>query len=199
VISFWKAGASNYGKGLLSLAAMFIHVFNNKQREAILNNWLVNLSGKVGQWYELDLLQEHLIFWIKVFFNSQSSAFENPFLQNIALNITGFSSLRTALEHILGISASTGNHHKPSKAADILTLVASHEEGDIFTFHPGQTQPFKAKDTFQIDMEKLRNGDQIRKSLDLDGVDMDDYEESTLEGEFRGDNGEDDPVSEYLK
>ncbi|KAF9778380.1 hypothetical protein BJ322DRAFT_983297, partial [Thelephora terrestris] len=51
---------------LLALAAMFIHVFNDKQREAILNNWLVNLTGKAGQWYEVDLLQEHLNFWIKV-------------------------------------------------------------------------------------------------------------------------------------
>ncbi|KAF9790841.1 hypothetical protein BJ322DRAFT_1104486 [Thelephora terrestris] len=126
-------GASNYGKELLALAAMFIHIFNDKQREAILNNWLVNLTGKAGQWYEVDLLQEHLNFWIKVFFNSRSSAFDSPFLQNVALNITGFSSLRTILEHVLGISASTGYHHKPSKVADILTLAARHKQDDVFT------------------------------------------------------------------
>jgi hypothetical protein len=177
---------------------MFIHVFNDKQREAILNNWLVNLSGKAGRWHELDLLQEHLNFWIKVFFNSRNSAFDTPFLQNVALNITGFSQLRTVLVNVIGISASTGYHHKPSKIADILTLAAKHKQDDIFTFHPGRTQPFKAKDTFQIGMEKLRNGDQIKKSLAFDNVTTGD-DQSTLDGELRGDSGEDNPIPGYLQ
>ena len=179
---------------------MFIHVFNDKQREAIINNWLVNLSGKAGRWHELDLLQEHLNFWIKVFFNSRNSAFDTPFLQNVALNITGFSRLRTVLECVIGISASTGYHHKPSKAGDIRALTSRHDRDDIFTFHPGRTQPFKAKDVFQIGMEKLRNGEQIRKSLALDGIDIEEGGgEDTLNGELRGDSGDDDPIPGYLQ
>lgn len=185
------------------LAAMFIHVFDDKQRKALLNNWLVNLSGKAGRWHELDLLQEHLNFWIKIFFNSRNSAFDTPFLQNVSLNIPGFSHLRTVLETTIGISASTGYHHKPSKVGDILALAARHEQDDIFTFHPGRTQPFKAKDVFQIGMEKLRNGEQIRKCLVLDGVDVegDDHStgEDTLDGELKGDSGEDNPIPGYLQ
>lgn len=179
---------------------MFIHVFSREQREAILNNWLVNISGKPGRWHELDLLQEHLNFWIKVFFNSRNSAFDTPFLQNVALNIPGFSRLRTALEYTLGISASTGYHHKPSKVGDILTLAARHELDDIFTFHPGRTQPFKTKDVFQTGMEKLRSGEQIRKSLASDGMDVEEGDgEGALVGELRGDGGEDDPITGYLR
>ena len=182
---------------------MFIHVFNDKQREVILNNWLVNLSGKADRWHELDLLQEHLNFWIKVFFNSRNSAFDSPFLQNVALNILGFSHLRTVLESVIGISASTSYHHKPSKIADIRALAARHEQDNIFTFHPGRTQPFKAKDVFQIGMEKLRSGDQIRKSLASDDIDIGDDDrpdgEDTLDGELRGDSGEDDPIPGYLR
>lgn len=178
---------------------MFIHVFNAEQREALLNNWLVNLSGKAGRWHELDLLQEHLNFWIKVFFNSRNSAFDTPFLQNIALNITGFSHLRTVLERVIGISASTGYHHKASKVGDILTLTARYQHDDIFTFHPGRTQPFKAKDIFQIGMDKLRNGEQIKKSLASDGIDVEDNGEDTLDGELRGDSGDDDPITGYLR
>jgi hypothetical protein len=185
------------------LAAMFIHVFDDKQREAILNNWLVNPSGKAGRWHELDLLQEHLNFWIKIFFNSRNSAFDTPFLQNVALNIPGFSHLRTVLENTIGISASTGYHHKPSKVGDILTLAARHEQDDIFTFHPGRTQPFKAKDVFQIGMEKLRNGEQIRKCLVSDGADVEEDEDSNgediLDGELKGDIGEDNPIPGYLQ
>ena len=179
---------------------MFIHVFNDKQRAAILNNWLVNLSGKAGRWHELDLLQEHLNFWIKVFFNSWNSAFDTSFLQNVALNIAGFSRLRMVLEHVIRISASTGYHHKPSKVGDILALASRHDQDNIFTFHPGRTQPFKAKDIFQIGMEKLRNGEQIKKSLAFNGVDAeDDDRENALDGELRGDSGDDNPIPGYLQ
>ena len=179
---------------------MFIHVFNDKQREVIINNWLVNLSGKAGRWHELDLLQEHLNFWIKVFFNSWNSAFNTPFLQNVALNITGFSHLCTVLECVIGISASTGYHHKPSKARDICALTSHHDQDDIFTFHPGRMQPFKAKDIFQIGMEKLRNCEQIRKSLALDGIDIEEGGgEDMLNGELRGDSGDNDPILGYLQ
>lgn len=35
-------------------------------RDCILNNWLVNTTGKTGGFCEVDLLQEHLNYWIKV-------------------------------------------------------------------------------------------------------------------------------------
>ena len=163
----------------------------------------MNPSGKTGGWHELDLLQEHLNFWIKVFFNSRNSAFDTPFLQNAAPNTPGFSRLRTALESTIGISATTGYHHKPNKVGDILALAARHKQDDIFTFHPGRTQPFKAKDIFQIGMEKLRSGEQIGKSLSLDSVDVEDDGDSdeadALDGELRGDGGEDDPIPGYLR
>lgn len=82
-------------------------------------------------------------------------------------------------------------------------LAARHERDDIFTFHPGRTQPFKAKDVFQIGMEKLRSGEQIRKSLSSDGLNVDDDDDfdgdDVLDGELRGDNGEDDPTPGHLR
>ncbi|KAJ6582441.1 hypothetical protein B0H10DRAFT_1756651, partial [Mycena sp. CBHHK59/15] len=37
-----------------------------KLREAYLMNWLANLSGKLLRFKEMDLLQEHQNFWLKV-------------------------------------------------------------------------------------------------------------------------------------
>ena len=31
-----------------------------------MNNWLVNTTGNPNSWLPVDLLQEHLNFWIKV-------------------------------------------------------------------------------------------------------------------------------------
>ena len=184
---------------------MFIHVFTEEQREAILNNWLVNPSGKPGGWHELDLLQEHLNFWIKVFFNRRNSEFGTGFIPILSLNIPGFSHLRILLARILGISSTTGYHHKPSKVEDIILLAARHEQDDIFTFHPGRTQPFQAKDIFELGMEKLRSTDQIKKSLAqlsnaVDGSDTGpDNVEGTLVGELKGDSGEDNGLPDSLQ
>ncbi|KAJ7457913.1 hypothetical protein B0H11DRAFT_2243123 [Mycena galericulata] len=42
-------------------------------REAYLNNWLVNLSGMINAFKEVDLLQEHQNFWAKVIYNARGS------------------------------------------------------------------------------------------------------------------------------
>jgi len=166
----------------------------------------VNPSGKSHGWHELDLLQEHLNYWIKVFFNQRNSTFGRSFLSDVvALNITGFSHLRTFLEYLTGISSTAGYHHKPSKVEDIIILAARHEQDDIFTFHPGRTQPFQAKDTFGIGMEKLRSTNQLKKSLALlsdPGDDLGgepDAGRGTLAGELRGDSGEDNGLPDDLQ
>jgi hypothetical protein len=183
---------------------MFTHVYTREEREAILNNWLVNPSGKPGKWHELDLLQEHLNFWIKVFFNRRNSEFGSGFIPVLSLNIPGFSRLHTFLAHALGISTTTGFHHKPSKVEDLILLAARHKQDDIFTFHPGRTQQFHAKDIFSLGMEKLRSTNQIQKSLaqlsdtgcSLDGSDdTGDH----LPGELRGDGGEDNGLPDNLQ
>ncbi|THU97530.1 hypothetical protein K435DRAFT_662626 [Dendrothele bispora CBS 962.96] len=35
-------------------------------RKLFLHNWLVNISGKANSFKEIDLLQEHQNFWLKV-------------------------------------------------------------------------------------------------------------------------------------
>ncbi|KAL1660419.1 hypothetical protein GGF50DRAFT_118975 [Schizophyllum commune] len=59
--SFWGAGSTNYGNELFELACNFMAEFPPKLRDAILDNYLVNPSGRPGHWLELDLLQEQLL------------------------------------------------------------------------------------------------------------------------------------------
>ena len=35
-------------------------------RKIVLNNWLINPTGCPNSWVEIDLMQEHLNYWIKV-------------------------------------------------------------------------------------------------------------------------------------
>lgn len=36
----------------------------------MINNWLVNPTGQANAWVPVDLLQEHMNFWIKVHWRS---------------------------------------------------------------------------------------------------------------------------------
>jgi len=164
--TFWGAGATNYGNELLEHAALFIYVYPKKLREAPLNNWLVNPSGEPRRWHELDLLQEHLNFWIKVFFNSRNSDFGSSFLQKVvSLNIPGFSQFRMHLEDAMGMTPASGYHFKPSTRNDIIALASRHDMDNIFTFHPGRTQSFQTKDVFAIGLEKLGQTSLIKDFL----------------------------------
>ena len=208
--TFWGSGATNYGNELLEHAILFIHVYPKKLREALLDNWLVNPSGEPHRWHELDLLQEHLNFWIKVFFNSWNSDFGSSFLQKVvSLNIPGFSQFRMHLEDAMGMSPVSGYHFKPNIKNDIIALASRHNIDDIFTFHPGRIQSFQAKDTFAIGIEKLGQTSLIKDflahtgetgaSLDLGltdvdeedvfgGIDeLDDLDDAALD-EFEGPN-----------
>jgi hypothetical protein len=126
----------------------------------------VNPSGKPRRWHELDLLQEHLNFWIKVFFNSRNSDFGSSFLQKVvSLNIPGFSQFRMHLEDAMGMTPLSGYHFKPSTRSDIIALANRHNMDDIFTFHPGRTQSFQAKDVFARGIERLGQTNLIRDFL----------------------------------
>ena len=65
----------------------------------------------------------------------------------------------------MGMTPSTGYHFKPSTKDDIVALADRHNMDNIFTFHPGRTQPFQAKDVFAVGVEKLGQTSLIKNFL----------------------------------
>ena len=81
--SYRGSGHSKYAYEVLHLLHNVTHVWpkpvvfvhfifggvrqlTNTFRKIVLNNWLVNPTGKANSFVELDLMQEHLNYWIKV-------------------------------------------------------------------------------------------------------------------------------------
>jgi hypothetical protein len=50
----------------LPLLYVLCTVLITLSRAIILNNWFLNPTGKPFSWVEVDLMQEHMNFWIKV-------------------------------------------------------------------------------------------------------------------------------------
>lgn len=65
----------------------------------------------------------------------------------------------------MGMTPVSGYHFKPSTVGDIITLADRHNMDDIFTFHPGRTQSFQARDVLAFGIEKLGQTSLIKDFL----------------------------------
>ncbi|KAJ7306175.1 hypothetical protein DFH08DRAFT_976105 [Mycena albidolilacea] len=130
--SFWGAGSTNYGNEMLELACNFLN--------AILNNYLVNTTGLLGHWLELDLLQEHYDFWIKSLFNSKSHSFDSKHLSEaVSLNIHGFSAIRDQFPRVFGFKKNQGTHKNSDTTNDLNALGVHYREDQIMQYIPGRS------------------------------------------------------------
>ncbi|KAG8752859.1 hypothetical protein FRC11_007946 [Ceratobasidium sp. 423] len=73
-LAFRANGRSKYAQEMLYLIHNLTHVWPYPLRDIILNNWLLNPTGNPNSHVELDLIQEHLIFWIKTMYRGWSRA-----------------------------------------------------------------------------------------------------------------------------
>ncbi|KAI0688638.1 hypothetical protein C8T65DRAFT_589348 [Cerioporus squamosus] len=157
--SFWGAGCTNYGNELLELACCFMYEFLKELKEAILNNYFVNPSGRPGHWHELDLLQEHFNYWLKRLFNTKSLDFDSPFLRDvIGLNLRGFCDLRGFMLKFFGLKSPGKSHTDADNTADIDRLGDHYRTNGVLRFHVGRNQPYHVENEFALGMDKLYAG-----------------------------------------
>ncbi|TFK39190.1 hypothetical protein BDQ12DRAFT_698246 [Crucibulum laeve] len=114
--SFWGAGSTNYGNELLELACNFLYEFSDDLCTAVLNNYLVNPSGRTGHCHDFD--SKHLS-------------------EAIGLNIRGFSALREVFPSFFGLKHNSHHHTKAKTMNDIDSLAAHYRADHILTFVAG--------------------------------------------------------------
>ncbi|EUC54662.1 hypothetical protein RSOL_064420 [Rhizoctonia solani AG-3 Rhs1AP] len=68
------------GRSFLKWLVDLCFEYPAKLQTAILNNWLINLSGLNGHWQENDFFQEHSNKAIKTVFNTKNSDWDSAFL-----------------------------------------------------------------------------------------------------------------------
>lgn len=125
-----------------------------------MNNWLVNPTSKANSWVEVDLMQKHLSFWIKVSTHSHHLSGFSPGLilmpplqtvykahgsnqswEWLAMISLCIDVLRCLASHInISLGALQGTKHAtPSLDKDIRQLVKSLHSHHIYKYQPGRT------------------------------------------------------------
>ncbi|KAJ6576740.1 hypothetical protein B0H10DRAFT_1836791, partial [Mycena sp. CBHHK59/15] len=149
--SFWGAHSTKYGNELLELACNFLYEISEDLITAVLNNYLVNPSGRSGHWFELDLLQEHFNFWIKRLFNSKSHDFDSKHLSEaVGLNIAGISKLREMFPGLFGLKQNGQRHKDASTVHDINQLGIHLRKNHILEYEGGRDQPYQVDNEWGI-------------------------------------------------
>ncbi len=64
---------------LLEMYCLFRYEASGDLKDAIWNNWLVNLTGELGSWIEADLLQEHYNRWLEDMVGKHRGNFDDTF------------------------------------------------------------------------------------------------------------------------
>ncbi|KAE9386073.1 hypothetical protein BT96DRAFT_1006435 [Gymnopus androsaceus JB14] len=87
-LQFWiflLSGGSNnnYVNILLEMYCLFHYESSKELKDAIWNNWLVNVTGELGKWIPDDLLQEHHNRWLEDMVQKSGGTFDNTFLWKI--------------------------------------------------------------------------------------------------------------------
>ncbi|THV04221.1 hypothetical protein K435DRAFT_649528, partial [Dendrothele bispora CBS 962.96] len=99
--------------------------FNPVLQKFFLHNWLVNLTGKPFRFKEIDLLQEHQNFWLKVIYSAKGVNKSWKWLAMIAVCIYSLRDAMKTVQSAFKISSLGVQHTVPDMTAEI-TLLAEN-------------------------------------------------------------------------
>lgn len=144
---------------MLEMACNFICEFPPELRVAIMNNYVVNPTGRPGHFQELDFLQEHFNKEIKHMFTEKAHDFGDAHIaEAIALNINGLKSLRQIVAETIGVKRSGTRHAAPNKTPDINRLGAHYLLNHRLEYCARRTQPYLVPDEFSAGFDILFDG-----------------------------------------
>ncbi|KAJ7195051.1 hypothetical protein GGX14DRAFT_377305 [Mycena pura] len=130
-LSFRGNGRTKYAYEMLHVIHNLTHVWPKPIRDIILNNWLVNPTGKPFSWVEVDLMQEHMNFWIKTIYQAHGSAASWEWLGMVAPCVTALRHLSSSIISILG--SDQGTKHAPADlVTDVEVLMESLTEHEVY-------------------------------------------------------------------
>ncbi|KAF8064912.1 hypothetical protein FPV67DRAFT_1608385 [Lyophyllum atratum] len=136
-LSFRGSGRTKYAYEMLHVIHNLTHVWPKPIQEIILNNWLLNPTGKPNAFVEMDLVQEHLNFWIKSYYKAHGSNASWDWLELVAPCVTALRHLANGLNDLFGDDQGS-RHAPPDLTEDIETLMRSLMDYKVYQIIPGR-------------------------------------------------------------
>ncbi|KAL0057682.1 hypothetical protein AAF712_015669 [Marasmius tenuissimus] len=164
VIKIWLfmfAGSSNsnYRDLLLEMWCLFKYEASQELKDAIWNNWLVNLTGELGKWIPADLMQEHYNRWLEDHVEKSGLSFDDPFLrQTISPNVDFFLILTKEFELAFDLHKRSHSHTSPHLRDEFKALLQLYDDEEVHSFIQGRSHGHIAINLFNRGFERFDGG-----------------------------------------
>ncbi|KAF9042690.1 hypothetical protein BDP27DRAFT_1374297, partial [Rhodocollybia butyracea] len=156
-LSFRGNGRSKYAYEMLHLIHNIEKVWPKPVVDAVLNNWMVSTNGRT--FLEVDLLQEHINYWVKVFYKAHGSNMSWKWLGMITPCINVLRQLAKTINEILGYDQGL-RHAAVDTSKDIASLMVCLNDRNVYQLTQGRKldEDQSVADVIAIGLEALTSG-----------------------------------------
>ncbi|KAF8173450.1 hypothetical protein BJ912DRAFT_1024853 [Pholiota molesta] len=156
VFSYRGNGRTKYAHEMLHLFHNLTHVWTKNLRY----NWLLNPTGKANAFVEIDLVQEHLNFWIKRVYKAEGGSHSWDWLALVSPCVDILRKLATKINAELG--AQQGSKHTvPDLSNDLATLMEVLKEHNVYEIIHGRNvdaEDHAVPDVISVGLAQLSHG-----------------------------------------
>ncbi|KAJ7723584.1 hypothetical protein B0H16DRAFT_1666140 [Mycena metata] len=173
---FTFAGTSNhnYMRYMLDLYALLQFECSPKLKEALLNNWLINLRGIIGAFIEGDLMQEHYNRWLEDMVRRRGGDFDDKFYrETISPNVQHFLEMKENIESAFELKRRGKAHTSPHLRDETRILLRMYKEEELHSFRSTRSMGHAAVNRFDRGYQRLHAGklaEYLRDSADYASV-----------------------------
>lgn len=128
-------------------------------RNAILDNWLLNIKGELGKWLPADLHQEHYNKWLEDMIQRHGGEFDSQFYrQTISPNVQHFLHIKKEVETAFSLERRGQTHTAPHLRSELHLLLTTFKDEEIHLFRSGRSQGHAAVNQFARGWRRLEEG-----------------------------------------
>ncbi|KAJ6622557.1 hypothetical protein B0H10DRAFT_2214204 [Mycena sp. CBHHK59/15] len=162
IMKIWTlcfSGSSNRNYANYLLEAYCLHRYESSKdfSDAMLNNWLVNLSGK--KWTECDFSQEGFNKWLEEMVEHKGGDFDDNFYRHtLSPNVLHFLRIKEQIQEAFELKHRSKTHSAPHLRNEFQQLLRMHREDELHLFRPGRTMGHAAVNYFERGYQHLEDG-----------------------------------------
>ncbi|KAJ7208822.1 hypothetical protein GGX14DRAFT_632643 [Mycena pura] len=161
IFIFTFAGSSNqnYMRYMLDLYALLEFECSPELKEALLNNWLINLCGELGKFLEGDLMQEWNNRWLSDFSGQRGGDYDDKFYrETIAPNVLHFLKIKEDMESAFELKCRSKSHTSPHLRDETKVLLQLYKDEELHSFRSGRSMGHAAVNQFDRGYRRLEDG-----------------------------------------
>ncbi|KAI0054730.1 hypothetical protein BV25DRAFT_1996352 [Artomyces pyxidatus] len=167
IFTFAGAGNTNYTAYLTEMWCKLTYEFPAGTRKAFFNNWLVNLTGKKGNFMEMDLMQEHFNFWLEDLAQHKGKEFSDEWYRDVlSMHVYHFLRLKEEMEATVELAAVSKQHISPHLDNEFLAALRVCREYDMHTYHEGRDYGHHSQDNFTAGVKLLGRKGKLAAYID---------------------------------